>query len=136
MPKDTPALYSLMNYAGLKQGTFYPMGGFGKVVDAFKKIAINSGVTFKPSENIEQFELQNGAISHILSNGKSIKTDAVIASADYHHIEKNLLPKEYRTYDDRYWDKKTFAPSCLIYYLGVNKKVAKLIHHNLFLMRI
>ena len=132
MPKDTPALYSLMNYAGLKQGTFYPMGGFGKVVDAFKKIAINSGVTFKTSENIEQFELQNGAISHILSNGKSIETDAVIASADYHHIEKNLLPKEYRTYDDRYWDKKTFAPSCLIYYLGVNKKVAKLIHHNLF----
>ncbi|MBC7695672.1 MAG: phytoene desaturase [Burkholderiales bacterium] len=132
MPKDTPALYSLMNYAGLKQGTFYPMGGFGKVVDAFKKIAIDTGVIFKTSANIEQFELQNGSISHIRLNGKSIETDAVIASADYHHIEKQLLSKEYRTYDDRYWDKKTFAPSCLIYYLGVNKKIDKLIHHNLF----
>ncbi len=132
IPKDTPALYSLMNYAGLKQGTFYPMGGFGKVVDAFKKIAIDSGVMFKTSENIEELYIQNGTISHIRSNGIRIETDAVIASADYHHIEKELLPKEYRTYDDRYWNKKTFAPSSLIYYLGVNKKVDKLIHHNLF----
>ncbi|MDO9188095.1 MAG: phytoene desaturase family protein [Bacteroidia bacterium] len=132
MPKDTPALYSLMNYTGLKQGTFYPMGGFGKVVDAFKKIAIDSGVTFKTSENIERFELQNGSISHIRSNGVNIETDAVIASADYYHVEKNLLPKEFRMYDDTYWDKKTFAPSCLIYYLGLNNKVNKLIHHNLF----
>ncbi|MBI2722366.1 MAG: phytoene desaturase [Bacteroidetes bacterium] len=132
MPKDTPALYSLMNYAGLKQGTYYPMGGLGKVVDAFKKIALNSGVTFKTSELIERLEIQNGSISHIQSNGRSIETDAVIASADYQHIEKKLLIKEYRTYDDLYWDKKTFAPSCLIYYLGVSKKVKKLIHHNLF----
>ncbi len=132
MPEDTPALYSLMNYAGLKQGTFYPMGGFGKVVEAFKKIAIDSGVIFKTSENVESFQLQNRSISHIISNGKSIETNAVIASADYQHIESKLLPKEFRSYDDSYWNKKTFAPSCLIYYLGVNKKVDKLIHHNLF----
>ena len=132
MPEDTPALYSLMNYAGLKQGTFYPMGGFGKVVEAFKKIAIDSGVIFKTSENVERFQLQNRSISHIISNGKSIETDAVIASADYQHIESKLLPKEFRSYDDGYWNKKTFAPSCLIHYLGVNKKVDKLIHHNLF----
>ena len=36
-PQDTPALYSLMNYAGLKLGTYYPMGGFGSVVKAMKK---------------------------------------------------------------------------------------------------
>ncbi|MEO7175796.1 MAG: phytoene desaturase family protein [Saprospiraceae bacterium] len=132
MPKDTPALYSLMNYSGLQQGTFYPMGGFGKVIEAFKKIAIDSGVIFKTSAPIEQLELQKGTISHIRTNGESIATDAVIASADYHHVEKQLLPKEYRTYDDSYWDKKTFAPSCLIYYLGVNKKIDKLSHHNLF----
>jgi phytoene desaturase len=132
MPKDTPALYSLMNYAGLKQGTFYPMGGFGKVIDAFKKIATEQGVVFKTSENVEQINIQNGNIKQIVSNGYSIATDAVIATADYHHIEANLLPTKYRNYDENYWDKKTFAPSCLIYYLGVNKKVNKIIHHNLF----
>lgn len=39
MPSETPALYSLMNYAGLKLGTYYPMGGFGKVIDAMSKVA-------------------------------------------------------------------------------------------------
>jgi phytoene desaturase len=38
MSKDTPALYSLMNYAGLKLGTWYPQGGFGKVVNAFVEL--------------------------------------------------------------------------------------------------
>ncbi len=132
MPKDTPALYSLMNYAGLKQGSFYPMGGFGKVIEAFKKIAIEAGVTFKTSSTITDIKIQNGIISHLHTNGNAIKTDAVIASADYHHVEQMLLPKEYRLYNEADWNKKTFAPSCLIFYLGINKKVNKLEHHNLF----
>jgi phytoene desaturase len=132
MPEDTPALYSLMNYAGLKQGTFYPMGGFGKVASAFKKIADYAGVVFKTSENVEALEINSHRITHIHSNGRRSKVDAVIAAADYHHVESKLLPAEYRSYDESYWEKKTFAPSCLIFYLGVNKKIKKLSHHNLF----
>jgi phytoene desaturase len=132
MPKDTPALYSLMNFSGLKQGTFYPMGGFGKVVDAFKKIAEEKGVEFKTSENVEKLEIKNKLVSHIHSNGTSYQTDAVIASADYHHVESKLLPNEFRSYTEQYWEKKIFAPSCLIFYLGINKRVNKLGHHNLF----
>jgi phytoene desaturase len=132
MPKDTPALYSLMNYSGMKQGTFYPMGGFTKVVDAFKKIADNNGVIFQTSANVEKLELNSNTISHIHAKGAAFKTDAVIGAADYHHIEKALLPEKYRSYNESYWEKKTFAPSCLIFYLGINKKVNKLEHHNLF----
>ena len=132
MPQNTPALYSLMNYAGLKQGTFYPMGGFGKVVNAFKKIAEEQGVVFKTAENVESLNLKGGVISHIKSNGISYKTDAVIATADYHHVEQSLLPEHSRSYKETYWEKKTFAPSCLIFYLGINKKIKNLSHHNLF----
>ena len=132
MPKDTPALYSLMNFAGLKQGTFYPMGGFGKVVDAFKKIAETAGVTFKTAEAIQQLELKSGIIHRIHSNSVNSKVNAVIAAADYHHVEQVLLPEAYRTYSTSYWDKKTFAPSSLIFYLGINKKLDRLAHHNLF----
>ena len=35
MPKDTPALYSLMNYADMELGTWYPMGGMYKFIEAF-----------------------------------------------------------------------------------------------------
>ena len=132
MPKDTPALYSLMNFAGLKQGTFYPMGGFGKVAEAFKKISEDCGVNFQTSHTINSLEINSGSISHVHTNGKSIATNGVIGSADYEHIENSLLPESFRSYNDDYWNSRTFAPSCLLFYLGVDKKISKLRHHNLF----
>jgi phytoene desaturase len=132
MPQDTPALYSLMNFAGLKQGTFYPMGGFGKVADTFRDIAAHAGVQFATSQNVDKLEIQAGKISHIHSNGKSSPADVVIGSADYHHIESQLLDQDHRSYPESYWESRTFAPSCLLFYLGIDKKVEKLRHHNLF----
>jgi phytoene desaturase len=132
MPKDTPALYSLMNFSGLNQGTFYPMGGFGQVANAFKQIAEKTGVTFKTSHQVSQLEVHSGKISHIHVNGVSKNVDAVIGSADYHHIESQLIPEELQSYPKSYWESRTFAPSCLIFYLGINKKINKLRHHNLF----
>jgi phytoene desaturase len=68
----------------------------------------------------------------IIVNGKMIDFDAVIASADYHHIEHDLLPENLRNYKESYWEKKTFAPSCLIYFIGVSKKIKSIQHHTLF----
>ena len=132
MPKDTPALYSLMNYAGLKQGTFYPMGGFGKIIEAFEKIAIEQGVKIKTQFPIEGFSYHQKKIISVHNNATEYKTDLVVASADYHHVEQDLLKKEFRMYDESYWEQRTFAPSSLIFYLGINKKINKLNHHNLF----
>ena len=132
MPKDTPALYSLMNHAGLRQGTFYPMGGFAEVVKAFEKIAKDAGANFHTSNPIEQIEISSGKATMLQTSGGSHSIDALIASADYHHVENELLPTDYVSYDTSYWEKKTFAPSSLIFYLGVNKKLSKLSHHNLF----
>ena len=132
MPKDTPALYSLMNFSGLKQGTFYPLGGFGQVAQAFKKIAEHAGVTFQTFQKVEAMEINKGGISHIRANGNSTKVDAVIGTADYHHIESDLIPEAFRSYSQSYWDGRTFAPSCLLFYLGIDKKINKLRHHNLF----
>lgn len=132
MPQDTPALYSLMNYAGLKLGTWYPKGGFGKVIDAMKKVAMKNGTYFHLNANVEKIEVKNNLATNIIVNGELIDCDAVIASADYHHVESKLLSKKYRNYDENYWEKKTFAPSCLIFYLGINKKIKKLQHHTLF----
>lgn len=132
MPKDTPALYSLMNFSGLHQGTFYPMGGFGQVASAFKQLAEKSGVTFKTSHQVSLLEVHSNKISHIHVNGDSKKVDAVIGTADYHHIESQLIPEGLQSYSKSYWESRTFAPSCLIFYLGINKKINKLRHHNLF----
>ncbi len=132
MPQDTPALYSLMNYAGLKLGTWYPKGGFGAVIDSMKIVAEKNGTVFHVNSIVEKIEIENQLVNSILVNGEEFICDAVIAAADYHHVENKLLPKEYRNYKENYWEKKTFAPSCLIFYLGIKKEIKSLHHHTLF----
>ena len=132
MPQDTPALYSLMNYAGLKLGTWYPEGGFGKVIEAMVKIAKKNGVVFHFDSAVEKISAEGSKVQGVRVNGEEIYFDAVVAAADYEHVENKLLPKQFRNYSENYWDKKTFAPSALIYYLGVTKRIPQLEHHTLF----
>jgi phytoene desaturase len=132
MPQDTPALYSLMNYAGLKLGTWYPQGGFIKVIEGMKSVAEQNGAVFHLNSPVEKIEIENNKATNVIVNGEKIYCDALIASADYHHVENKLLSKEFRNYDENYWEKKTMAPSSLIYYLGVRKKIKSLQHHTLF----
>lgn len=130
-PKDIPALYSLMNYGGYGLGTWYPMGGFYQLVLAMKKVAEQQGATFHFNQNVEKINAEKRKITSLLIDGKLHEFDAVIASSDYHHTE-TLLPKAYRNYTEKYWEDRTFAPSSLIFYLGVNERIPNLKHHTLF----
>ncbi|QQV03906.1 MULTISPECIES: phytoene desaturase family protein [Chryseobacterium] len=131
-PKDIPALYSLMNYGGYKLGTWYPMGGFYKVIEAMSEVCIEQGVHIHLNSTVEKINVSNSKAQSVTVNGKEISFDTVIASSDYHHTEENLIPKEYKNYSESYWKNKTFAPSCLIYYLGFKEKIPNLKHHTLF----
>jgi len=131
-PSNTPSLYSLMNYAGLKLGTYYPMGGFYSLVEGMVTICKKQGVVFHANANISKINVTEKQATSLEVNGAQFKVDGVIGSADYHHIEEKLIPKEYKNYSEDYWKKKTFAPSSLIFYLGINKKIDKLEHHTLF----
>lgn len=130
-PKEIPALYSLMNYGGYVLGTHYPMGGFYQLVLAMKKIAEAQGVIFHFDSAVEKINVENGKVSSLQINGQVQYFDAVIASSDYYHTE-SLLPEQYRNYDEKYWKSRTFAPSCLIYYLGFSERIPNLQHHTLF----
>lgn len=132
MPQDTPALYSLMNYAGLKLGTWYPKGGFGKVTKGIQTLAESYGAQFHFNSPVDKINIEKDQVASLSINNDEINVDAVIASADYHHVEDKLLSELYRNYSNTYWEKKTFAPSCLIFYIGLSKKVEKLNHHTLF----
>lgn len=132
MPQDTPAMYSLMNYAGLKLGTWYPQGGFGSVISAMKKVAEENGVVFHFNSEVQKILVKNDILEGISVNHEDLKFDAAIAAADYQHVEEKLLPEASRNYSNKYWEKKVFAPSCLIYYLGVSERIPELEHHTLF----
>ncbi len=130
-PKNIPALYSLMNYGGYALGTHYPLGGFYQLVLAMKNVAEKQGAIFHFNKTVERINTQNDKVKSLTINGEIFEFDAVIASSDYHHTE-TLLDTAYRNYDEEYWKKKTFAPSSLIFYLGINETIPNLKHHTLF----
>lgn len=130
-PKNIPALYSLMNYGGYALGTHYPLGGFYQLVLAMKKIAEKQGASFHFNKTVERINTQTDKVKSLTIDSKNYEFDIVVASSDYHHTE-TLLDREYRNYDETYWEKKTFAPSSLIFYLGVNETIPNLKHHTLF----
>jgi len=132
MPKDTPALYSLMNYADMELGTWYPMGGMYKFIEAFEKIAKEQGVKIITDAQITSLEKSNGEVNAAIDiHGNRYESDVFISSADYQHTEKALLNGS-ANYSDAYWDKRVMAPSALLYYVGINKPVSNIQHHNLF----
>lgn len=132
LPSNTPALYSILNYADLVLGTWYPMGGMYKIIEGMQKIAEELGVKFKFNSPVEEIVTQNGIVEGIITQNQFILSDYVIASADYQHVEKKMLEEKEKNYSEEYWDKKVFAPSCLIYFLGIKGRVKNLLHHNLF----
>lgn len=132
LPQHTPALYSLMNYADIKGGTWYPAGGMYAIVKAMHSLCEELGVKFRFGEEVREIMVENNKARKVLTDKGVYTANAVISGADYHFTENNLLPKESRTYTESYWDKRVLAPSCLIYYVGLNKKLTNVLHHSLF----
>jgi phytoene desaturase len=108
------------------------------IVEGMFKMAIELGVEFYFDHDVKRININSGKAKtvSVLHNGdieeKLFDADVVVAAADYHFVEKQLLPPEYRSYTKEYWNKRTMAPSCLIYYIGINKKLKNILHHSLF----
>lgn len=135
MPKNTPALYSLMNYADMALGTWYPKGGMHKIVEAMVSLAEEKGVKILPNREVVRFHYEGDRISQVVTLQENYTADVVVAGADYHHIEQRVLRKESRRYSEKYWDKRKLAPSSLLYYIGLESRISGLLHHNLFFDR-
>ena len=131
-PEQTPALYSLMNYADINLGTWYPKGGMHKIVEGMVALATSLGVKIKFNQAVKSFVHQEGKITKVITSADEHVCDIVIAGADYHHIDQEVIESPYRNYSASYWDKRTMAPSSLLFYLGIDKKLTGLQHHNLF----
>ena len=131
-PENTPALYSLMNYADIKLGTWYPMGGMHRIVEAMVSLAKELGVSFYFDQEVKGVKIKGGRAAQVYTNDAVFDCDVLVAGADYHHIEQEVLEPSYRQYSKKYWEKRVMAPSSLLFYLGVSKKLENLRHHNLF----
>tara|TARA_B110000090_G_scaffold208391_1_gene262033 strand:- start:6260 stop:7726 length:1467 start_codon:yes stop_codon:yes gene_type:complete len=131
-PDNTPAFYNFMNYADFGLGTWHPRGGMYKVVEGMVALAETLGVQFRTNANVSEILIDTHKnVSGLMVDGKKIEADLVLSGADYHHTE-TLLDENVRQYSEKYWDKKTFAPSSLLFYVGFDKKIKNASHHTLF----
>lgn len=132
LPQDTPALYSLMNYADIKGGTWYPQGGMYAVVKGMYELAVELGVKFHFEEEVNGIHIRGNKAVTIATTRDIYRADVIISGADYHFTETKLLPEDFQSYSKTYWKKRVMAPSCLLYYVGLNKKLKQPVHHSLF----
>ncbi|WP_422008234.1 phytoene desaturase family protein [Roseivirga pacifica] len=132
LPENTPALYSLMNYADMSLGTWYPKGGMFRIVEAMAALAESLGVSIHTNCEVLAINTQGGKVTNVQTIKGDFEADVVIAGADYHHVETKLLKPEDRNYSAKYWDSRVMAPSSLLYYVGVKGQLDGLLHHNLF----
>ena len=140
-PSKTPLFYCFMNYADMVLGTWHIKGGMYGLVEAMVKIAESYGVKFVTDAHVNRIITQGSKVIGISWNntnlakgeGNSVSemTDFIISSADYHFAETLLEPK-FRNYSEKYWSKRVFAPSAMLYYVGFDKKLSGISHHTLF----
>ncbi|MBL0739131.1 oleate hydratase [Flavobacterium sp. GN10] len=130
-PTKTPSFYNFMNYADFGLGTWHPKTGMFDVIRGIEKLALELGVTIKTNSPIDKIIVENKIATGIVINGEILKADIVLSGADYHHSE-TLLEKQHRAYSEKYWKNRVFAPSSLLFFVGINKKIENISHHALF----
>jgi phytoene desaturase len=134
-PKNIPAMYSMMNYAAIELGTWFPMGGMGMVPLAMKKLALSLGVEFCLGDEHAATRIAVDASGHatgVETKSGALWADYIVGAADYHHIEADLLDGKSRNMSEAQWDSFVMSPSSLLFFLGVSRRLSNLRHHNLF----
>ncbi|PNX50071.1 MAG: phytoene dehydrogenase [Thermoplasmata archaeon M8B2D] len=131
-PYDSPALYSLMSHVDFNMGVWFPKNGMGKLVEAMHKIAEEQGAKFVFNEPVEKILIENGKAVGVKTSKKEYDAEIVVVNADYAWAEMNIVDKKYRSYSDKYWDKRKIAPSAYLLFLGLDKPIKHFIHHNLY----
>ncbi|MCX7788746.1 MAG: phytoene desaturase family protein [Spirochaetes bacterium] len=131
-PNNTPGLYSIMSHVDMNLGVYYPKGGIHAIVRGLVKLCEEQGVGFLYDTEVKSILVRNGKGVGVRTSQGEIEADTIVVNADYSHTELKLLPEEYRTFPLSYWEQAVWAPSMFIAYLGTNRRISSLAHHNLY----
>ena len=134
-PFEAPATFSMMPYTELAHGVWYPKGGMYSIVEALVDLAQRAGVTFEFDASVESIRV-NGSQAQgvILSDGRHLPADAVLANADLPYVYGDLLPHCPKgRAEAKRLARKRFSCSVISFFWGVDKAYTNLPPHTLFL---
>jgi phytoene desaturase len=133
-PQAAPALYSIMSHVDLNLGVHYPIGGLSAVSSGIARLAEEQGAQIRLGTEVKGIRVGEGSgrVKRVVTSEGEIETDVVLVNADYAFTETTLLEERYRSLPASYWKRKVFAPSMFILYLGLDKTLKNMVHHNLY----
>jgi phytoene desaturase len=130
-PFEAPATFSMMPYTELAHGVWYPKGGMYSIVEALMELARRAGVEFQFVASVDRIEVNGDqAEGIVLTDGRYIKGDVLLANADLPYVYKNLLPYDG---ESEQMAQKRFSCSVISFFWGVDKPYEQLNPHTLFL---
>ncbi|MET1035378.1 MAG: phytoene desaturase family protein [Arthrobacter sp.] len=140
-PFKAPAMYHLMSHLDLADGVLYPRGGFAALVDAMERVARRAGVRIETGATARRIATDDdgsggarvAAVEWTSADGATHRQPArtVVAAADLHHVETELLPGHLRAHPEKAWVRRDPGPSAVLVCLGVRGELPGLAHHNL-----
>ena len=133
-PFDSLAMYSLITYADLALGMWYPRGGIYSIVEDMEAIANERGIGLHMDAPVKQILVESGkARGVMLESGEIIQSDLIISNADLPYTYQTLIDWSHRNkYSDRRLKKLDYACSGYLLYLGVDKVYPHLQHQGLY----
>ncbi|HSD02674.1 MAG TPA: phytoene desaturase family protein [Gaiellales bacterium] len=131
-PYAVPSLYHLMSHLDLDDGVRYPRGGFTEIIRAIERLAVARGVRIETNAPVASIETTDAVATGIrLADGRSIPADLVVSTADLHHTETTMLPRDLQTYPESWWRNRTPSSGAVLLMLGVRGELPQLAHHTL-----
>lgn len=131
-PFNTPSIYAVLAWADFQGGAWYPKGGMGAVVEAVIQTAREQGVRILPESDVDRIDLIDGKVVGVTANKQFYQADVVVGACDLANLETKLLPQQYQTWDASYWKKATLSISSMLVYIGLNTRLSKVAHHNMY----
>jgi len=134
-PFSAPAVYSLLPYTELAEdGLWFPEGGMYALVEAMGALAEELGVRFHLNAPVEEVVTKGDRARGVRVNGEVFASDAVLVGADLPYAYRQLLGGQADgDFHVRKRENLHYTASAYMLYLGVNRKLDNLLHHNFFL---
>ena len=134
-PFEAPAVYSLLPYTELAEdGLWFPEGGMYSLIESMEKLATELGVRFHLNSPVEEVVVSKGRASGVRVDGEEIGVDAVLVGADLPYAYRVLLGGTAdRDFKFRSREKLEYTASAFMLYLGVDRRLDHLLHHNFYL---
>jgi phytoene desaturase len=133
-PFDALAMYSLITYADLALGMWFPMGGIYSIIEDMLHLGERMGVEVRTKCPVEEVCIENRKVTGVrLDSGEVLPADLVVSNADLPYTYRRLIPPLYQgNFSDRKLEKMKYACSGYILYLGIDKTYSHVRHQALY----